>query len=101
MGAQLPAQHRVESRVQAAEAGEVVDLPVVVCVGKVKGRGELRRHVGVEAGFPGGVVREEGDDGGLRSGYEGVGAWRLCIGGYIVNDEGRGSGGGEGGESKG
>lgn len=56
------------------------------------------------------MVREEGDDGGFRPGYEGVGAWRLRVGGDTVNsvvrgrgtDEGDGGvGGGEGGEGKG
>ncbi len=97
MGTQLPAQHRVEPRVQVAEAGEVVDLRVVVRAGEAEGGDELGGHGGVEAGFPRGVVREEGDDGGLRPGYEGVGARRFRVGGDVADGAVGGRGGGEGG----
>lgn len=107
MGTQLPAQHRVEPRVQVAEAGEIVDLRVVVRAGEAEGGDELGGHGGVEAGFPGGVVREEGDDGGLRPGYEGVGAGRLRVRGDVADGavggrgNGEGGGGGEGREDEG
>ena len=98
MGAQLPAQECKESRVQVAEAGEVIDLRVVGCAGQTEGGGEMGGHEGVEAGLPAGVVREEGDDGGLRPSYEGVRAWRLRVGGGVVKNAVRGWGGGGGGE---
>ena len=99
VGREDGAEHGVERPVEGAEAGEVVDLGVVGRAGETEGGGKLGGHGSVEAGRPGCVVGEEGHDGGLRPGYEGIGAGGLCVGGEALEGfvRGRGTYEGDGG----